>query len=55
MGGGRIGVSPLGPLRTPTQSPHKKIYKTQNPQKNYKIRKKQKNQKIQNPKKIVQK
>ena len=37
MVGGRIGVSPRRPLRTPNQSPTKNISKPKNPQKNRKI------------------
>ena len=51
MGGGRIGVSPSGPLRAPTQSPPKNIYKTKNLQKHYKKRKIQKKNKTIKPKK----
>ena len=45
MGGGRIGVSLFEPLRTPTQSPPKNIYKTKNLQKHYQKRKIQKKNK----------
>ena len=50
MGGGRIGVSPQWPLRTPTQSPTKNITKTEKPQKNYKTSKPHKNSKTPNQK-----
>ena len=43
--GGRIGVSPSWPLRTPIQTPTKNNTKTQNPQRNRITQNPQKNRK----------
>ena len=46
--GGRIGVSPSWPLRTPIQSPTKNSTKSKNPQKNRKIHNTKRNNTVMN-------